>query len=72
MKIYQRNMRSYFNFYFNKFLENRHICVKNGTKLLNWNAIFFFNPLDYINKGIIFVLFSLKNENISMEYEKLL
>jgi len=36
------------------FLENGHICVQNGTKLLNWNAFFFFNPLDYINMAIYF------------------
>jgi len=54
MEKYQRNMRSYFNFYFNYFLENGQICVQKGTKLLSWNAYFFFNPLDYINKAIYF------------------
>jgi len=31
------------------FLENGHICVQNGTKLLTWKAFLSFNPLDYIN-----------------------
>jgi len=60
MGIYQWNMRGYYNFYFKYFLENGHICVQKGTKLLIWKANFFFNPFDYINMAIYFCSLFLK------------
>jgi len=60
MKIYQWNMRSYYNFNFNQFLENGHICVKKGTKLLGLNGLFFSNSLDFINIAIYFCSLFLK------------
>ncbi len=48
-------------------LENGHICVQNGTKLLTWNGFFSFNPLDYINIAIYLlnlIDYYAKNSNI--------